>query len=174
MIDTRSKKKVVVDNGDTAKFNSPKIILGEFIPFYFGVKMPMLYVMQNGGNFVKRATPAKDIVYLACSLIRIIDTTKDYYFSDGHGTDNYTTFYDSSKINDLATIIDWSAVKAAYWGGNENLNIKRKKQAEFLVSNDISPKFVIGFGCHDQKAAEELIAMGVVEEKVKIIPNAYY
>lgn len=26
--------------------------LGEYIPFYFGVRMPMLYVIQKGFNFV--------------------------------------------------------------------------------------------------------------------------
>lgn len=131
LIDTRSSKQVSVDNGNFLNFNVPLITLGNFIPFYFGIKMPMLYVMQNGGNFVERATPAKDIVYLVCSLNHIIKLNRDCYFSDGHATDNLTTFYDRSKINDLPTIIDWSAVKAPYWGGQENLNIKRKKQAEF-------------------------------------------
>ncbi len=174
LIDTRSTKEVSVDNGDFLNFNSPTIILGDFIPFYFGIKMPMLYVMQNGGNFVERATPAKDIVYLVCSVNRIIQLNKVCYFSDGHATDNLTTFYDMSKINDLAILVDWNAIKAAYWGGQENLNIKRKKQAEFLVSDDLPPNYIIGFGCYNESAKEKLADMGIKEEKIKIIPNAYY
>ncbi len=174
LIDTRSTKTVSVDNGDLLNFDVPTIVLGDFIPFYFGVKMPMLYVMQNGGNFVERATPAKDIVYLAFSINKIIGSNLIYYFADGHATDNLTSFYDKSKIGELPNIIDWNAVKTAYWGGQENLDIKRKKQAEFLVFGDLSSEFLIGFGCYNEATRARLLEMGVKDGKIKIIPNAYY
>src|SRR5664279_2528769 len=60
LIDTRSGKVVIVDNGDLLDFGAPSITLGDFIPFYFGIKMPMLYVIQHGGNFVESATPPED------------------------------------------------------------------------------------------------------------------
>ncbi|MEO7048067.1 MAG: DUF4433 domain-containing protein, partial [Ferruginibacter sp.] len=142
--------------------------------FYFGIKMPMLYVIQHGGNFVNEATPAKNIVYLVCSLNKILNFRSGYYFSDGHATDNFTTFYDESKIGELPEIIDWVSIKAPYWSGNENLNIKRKKQAEFLVSGDLPPDFIIGFICYCEAAKSKLINMGIEENKIKIIPGAYY
>ena len=52
LIDTRSHKKVYIDNGNFPN-TVETIVLGDFLPFYFGVKMPMLYVIQNGGNFVE-------------------------------------------------------------------------------------------------------------------------
>lgn len=174
LIDTRSTKEVYVDNGDFLNVSASKIILGDFIPFYFGIKMPMLYVIQVGGNFVEKATRPEEIVYLVCSITNIINSDNVYYFTDGHGTDNYTTFYDSSMINSLPKIIDWSAVKASFWGGQENLNIKRKKQAEFLVSKDLPPSFLFGFGCYNELAKQKLISAGIDESKIKIIPNAYY
>jgi hypothetical protein len=175
LIDTRNKKKVNIDNGelDTKNgFNS--IALGDFIPFYFGVRMPMLYVTQNGGNFVEKATAPVDIIYLACSASKIISSKLNFYFSDGHATDILTSFYDKLRINDLVNIIDWEAVKSSYWGGTENLNIKRKKQAEFLISGDLLPEFIIGFGCYNEKAKAKLMSFGVVDDKIKIIPQAYY
>ena len=36
--------------------------LGDYIPFYFGYRMPMLYVILKGFNGVKAVAP-KDIVY---------------------------------------------------------------------------------------------------------------
>jgi len=54
------------------------------------------------------------------------------------------------------------------------LNIKRKKQAEFIVSADLSPELLIGFGCYNEKAKDKLISFGVNEEKIKIITQAYY
>jgi len=174
LISTRNSKQVDVTNGDLLAFGNCSIVLGNFIPFYFGIKMPMLYVVQHGGNFVDEATPPKNIVYLACSLSRILKFGCGYYFSDGHATDNFTTFYDESKIDELHEIIDWASVKASYWSGNENLNTKRKKQAEFLVSDDLPPGFIIGFVCYNGSAKSKLLGMGIEEEKIKIVPGAYY
>jgi hypothetical protein len=174
LIDTRNNKQVSIDNGDFLNLNLPAITLGNFTPFYFGIKMPMLYVMQNGGNFVEQATPAKDIIYLACSLLDVISSDINYYFTDGHATDGLTSFYDRTKINDLTNIIDWNAVKAPFWGGQENLNAKRKKQAEFLIQDDLPAHTIIGFGCYNNLARKELVEMGIDDAKIKEIPNAYY
>jgi hypothetical protein len=43
LIDNRNSKKV--------NFDTESIILGDFIPFYFGIRTPMLYVIQKGGAF---------------------------------------------------------------------------------------------------------------------------
>ncbi len=174
LINTRDTKQVTVDNGDFLDFDASTITLGDFIPFYFGVKMPMLFVIQNGGNFVITSTPASKIVYMVCPVSRIIKKYENYYFSDGHATDNLTSFYNKTRINDLSKIIEWNAVKASYWGGQDNLNVKRKKQAEFLVSDDVEPNLIFGFGCYNDVAKNKLIGFGIKEEKIKVIPNAYY
>ncbi len=174
LIDTRSRKVVNVDNGVLFALDCQQITLGNYIPFYFGVRMPMLYVMQSGGNFVRQATSAENIVYIACSLDRIIQTNIIYFFSDGHGTDGLTTFYDRSKIQALPTLIDWESVKSSYWGGQENLNIKRKKQAEFLVSSDLPSNVIVGVGCYNETAKRKLQSFGIQEHIIKIIPTAYF
>jgi hypothetical protein len=174
LIDTRSTKTVFVDNGDCELISNKTITLGDFIPFYFGVRMPMLFVAQNGGNFVEKPTPAEDIIYIGSSLKNIIENGNEFYFSDGHATDMFTTFFDKSKINELVNIVDWTAIKSSYWGGADNLNLKRKKQAEFLVLGDIAVKHIIGFGCYNDQAKNRLTAVGIDEKKIKIIPKAYY
>ncbi len=174
LINTRYTKKVKVDNGDVLDFEAPTISLGDFIPFYFGVKMPMLLIVQNGGNFVINSTPPSKIIYMVCSISQIINKYEDYYFSDGHATDNLTTFYDRTKIEKLSEIIDWGAVKASYWGGQENLDIKRKKQAEFLISEDVDSNLIFGFGCFNSDTKSSLIKLGIQEKNIRVIPNAYY
>jgi len=174
LIDTRNTRNVYVNNGDFLNFSAPTIILGNFIPFYFGIKMPMLYIIQNGGNFVRNATAAEDIIYLACPIMKIIKSDNSYYFSDGHATDNLTSFYDKSKINDLPALIDWDAIRVSYWGCQENLDIKRRKQAEFFVNNDFPPDFLIGFVCYNETARQKLIKIGVAEQSIRVKPNAYY
>ena len=56
----------------------------------------------------------------------------------------------------------------------DNLNIKRKKQAEFLVAEDLPADYLIGFVCYNETAKHGLISMGIEIEKIKIIPNAYF
>ncbi|MEQ8471905.1 MAG: DUF4433 domain-containing protein [Marinoscillum sp.] len=173
LINNRNTRRVNVDNGNT--FNTIETItLGDFTPFYFGVKMPMLYVIQNGGNFVEKANSPENVIYVACSAESIIKSGLRYYFSDGHATDFLTTFYNKDEADQLPQIVDWTAVKTPYWGGQENLNIKRKKQAEFLVQGDIPSDFIVGLGCYNNFAKQKLMGFGVDEQLVKVIPNAYY
>jgi hypothetical protein len=174
LIENRADRRVYIDNGDKTIEVPPSVILGEFIPFYFGVRMPMLYTIQIGGNFVENPTHPQDIIYMACSLSSVLASIETFYFSDGHATSNFSSFYDQTYIAQLPSLIDWDAVKATYWGGQDNLNIKRKKQAEFLAKEDVPPDTLIGFGCYNEMAKSSLITMGIAEEKIKIIPNAYF
>ncbi|MEI9956254.1 MAG: DarT ssDNA thymidine ADP-ribosyltransferase family protein [Ferruginibacter sp.] len=80
LINTRDNKRVFVDNGDFENSDAPGIILGDFIPFYFGLRMPMLYVIQNGGNFVINPTSPSKIIYLVCSLSKMIKNQKIIIF----------------------------------------------------------------------------------------------
>ena len=112
MIAHRNERQVEVTNGNTNTIET--ITLGDFIPFYFGVRMPMLYTAQHGGNSVERATESEDIVYVACSVQDIVDSNLLYYFSDGHAANFFSTFYNKTKINQLPQIVDWEAVKQKY------------------------------------------------------------
>ena len=168
LIDFRSKISVNVESGE-------KIVLGDFIPFYFGVRMPMLYVVQLGGNFVSEAFRASNIVYVVVKLNSLLSAGLTFYFSDGHGTDHLTTFYNSSKIDLLPSIIDWNAVTALKWGGEDvETDIRRRKQAEFLVGNDIPFDLIFGFVCCDETSKDKLVSMGAQNETIKIFPKAYY
>jgi hypothetical protein len=173
LINTRNSKHIIINNGNISNMVG-KVILGDFIPFYFGVRMPMLYVVQHGGNFVAQATLPENIIYLTCLLSDIIQSGYLYYFSDGHATDSLTSFYDNTQIANLPNIIDWVAIESQYWGGEDNLDLKRKKQAEFLIGNDISPTCLFGFFCYNAAAKERLLEMGVQDYQIKIAPNAYY
>ena len=173
LINTRLTKIVKISNGNRNQFYG-NIILGDFIPFYFGVRMPMLYVVQLGGNYVKQAFPAEDIIYLVCKLSEICQADIKYFFSDRHAVDAFALFYNSSKIAELPAIINWDAVKAPYWGGEKNLETKKLKEAEFLVADDIPVKYLHGFICFNEAAKQSLIDIGIDTMKIKIDYDAYY
>ena len=66
--------KSLIDFRSTKSVNAcgKNIVLGDFIPFYFGVRMPMLLVIQTGWNFVEKARKAEEIVYVAIPLKKIV------------------------------------------------------------------------------------------------------
>ncbi len=173
IIETRRNKRVTVNNGD---YLNPitEIVLGDFIPFYFGVRMPMLYVVQAGGNNVLQPTPPTKIIYLMCMLTQVGGSSGEFYYSDGHALTTYTSFYDSTKLNELPNIIDWEAVASHYWGGSENLVRKTKKEAELLIRGDLSPDLISEFICNGLTAKQKLIDFGIDETKITINPEAYY
>ncbi|KAA6311196.1 hypothetical protein EZS27_037630 [termite gut metagenome] len=171
LISTRNTKKVYINHGD---LEGSRILLGDFIPFYLGVKMPMLYVVQCGGNFVEKPTPPSDIIYLVCPILKVIRVQNNYYYTNGHATESFTSFFDKSMINELPEQVNWQAITAKYWGGDDNLTLKWQKQAEFLAENDIPPHLITNFGCYNDSAKNKLTEIGVDASTIKIIPNAYY
>lgn len=54
------------------------------------------------------------------------------------------------------------------------MDLKRKKQAEFLVGSDVAPKYLADFLCYNGAAREQLLSFGIAEERVKVVPHAYY
>lgn len=165
LIDVRESMKVDVGGRE--------VDLKDYTPFYFGTKMPMLYIVQNSFNNVERVRP-EDIVYIACSIQEVTQQCLDYIFSDGHARDAFTLFFDSDRISEVADIVDMNAVKSTYWGGEDNLDIKRRKQAEFLVKGDIPADCIKKFGCYNQDAKGKLVGMGVPDEMIQVTPKAYF
>ena len=104
--------------------------IGDYIPFYFWYRMPMLYVIQNGFNQVP-LTEAKDIVYIVCSVQSIIENNLNFVFTDGHAVENFTKQYTSTDINNVLNIVDFTAVKAKYWKEEYDLDLKRRKERSF-------------------------------------------
>lgn len=166
LIDCRKSKAVEVAG--------EKIVLGDYIPFYFGVRMPMLYVIQHGGNFVEQAREPQDIVYVVVSLRKIMQSGYTCIFSNGHATDWLTEFYSAKDITMLPSLIDWDAVTAHYWKKDDDIDLKRRKQAEFLIKEDIAPQDIHGFVCLNETAKQQLIDMGIDEQTIRIAPQAYY
>lgn len=147
--------------------------LGDYIPFYFGVRTPMLYVVQNGFNMVTPIS-AENIVYCVTSVQKIIDQRLSFVFTDGHAVDGFTSQYDEARIHDLDSLIDWKAVHAKYWKDETDLDLKRRKEAEFLVLGDIDADAVLGFVVFSESAKNRLISFHAKPDKVFVKPTYYF
>ncbi len=147
--------------------------LGAYIPFYFGARTPMLYVIQKGFNMVA-PTPPENIVYCVTSVQKIIDLGLQFMFTDGHAVDGFSSQYTTANLKDIDTILEKEAIKAKYWKDENDLDKKRRKEAEFLVAGDIAPQGILGFITYNQKAKDKVVNFGAQEAKVYINPNYYF
>ena len=148
-------------------------VLGDYIPFYFGVRMPMLYVIQNGYNGLQ-AVAAEDIVYCVSTVKQILEHNLDFLFTDGHATDSFSNFYDSRDIADIENIIDWRAVRSIYWKNENDLDLKRRKEAEFLAASDVPVSAILGFAVYNEDSKSRLLEFGISETLIKIKREFYF
>lgn len=162
LISTRDK--FVLDNGK---------LLGEYVPFYFGTRMPMLFVIQKGYNGVT-VTEAKDIVYCVTSVQRVIDTKLEFVYTNGHAFDLFSSQFEPQDVFDIENQVDFQAVKVKDWKDPSDLDLKRRMQAEFLLLGDLPFEDVLGFIVRNEEAKNQLLNFGVAENQIKIITNAYF
>ncbi|MCB9051639.1 MAG: DUF4433 domain-containing protein [Lewinellaceae bacterium] len=147
--------------------------LGDYIPFYFGARMPMLYVIQNGFNGVPSLN-AEQIVYCVSSVAKVLEAAVDFVFTDGHAVDTFSTQYTKADIGRLAELLDFKAIKARYWKDDTDLDLKRRKEAEFLVSGDLPVSAILGFIVFNENAKNRLLAVGLPDKQIHINSNAYF
>ena len=159
-----SRSAFILPNGRT---------LGDYIPFYFGVRMPMLYVVQKGFNGVK-ITTAENIVYCISSVGLIVKHNLDFVFTDGHAVDLFSTFYNPPDVSKIKQLIDEKAIASKYWKDEKDLDLKRRKEAEFLVAGDIPISAIEGFAVYNTEAKAKLIGFGIQQDVIMIAPDFYF
>jgi hypothetical protein len=162
LIGTRSQFKM--PNGKT---------LGAYIPFYFGVRMPMLYVIQKGYNGVASVPPEK-IVYCVSTVQKIVDHQLPFVFTNGHAVDGFTEFFEEKDVQNIDDLIDKSAIRARYWKEENDNDLKRRKEAEFLVESDIPPEAITSWIVYNQTARTELMNKGVPANLIHVKPDYYF
>lgn len=149
------------------------INISECIPFYFGPRTPMLYVIQNGFNGVTKFAPSS-IVYIAVKLDTILENHIKCIFTDGHALSVLTKFYPNEKLADIDNIVKYSDIFAKNWISDADTDLKRRKEAELLIIEDFPTNHISGFIVYDNTAKDQLISFGINESKIAIRPNYYF
>lgn len=153
----------------------PGGVLHDYIPFYFAPRSPMLGAIHKG-NVSNYTAGQRTILHLVTTAEAIADASIGFAFSDGHAIMRYTRFFDT--LADLETAIDWDIMKATYWGDNDADNDrKRRRQAEFLVYQELPWSLIRGIGVMDQAIADDVNAILQqfgINMTVRLRPHWYY
>lgn len=118
----------------------PNSVVNDYVPFYFGVRTPMLYKIKTGNGIPKH--PQEDIVYLCCQFVELTGSNLEWCFTDGNAATSITEFF--TKVDQCASL-DWKSIKAIEWSDNNSdgdHDRMRKKQAEFLVKEHVPIQFI--------------------------------
>lgn len=143
--------------------------VGEFVPFYFCPRSPMLYTI-NRGNTVRQAGCQKSIVHLVSTAGQGIALGRDWAISDGNAGAAYTDFSnDAANFNNL----DWEIIRSLNWSGDR----LHKKQSEFLVADFFPWTSIIQISCHNDVTSHEVsqLTQGLPHAPlIRTEPSWYY
>lgn len=104
--------------------------MGDYVPFYFAPRSPMLYAIDRGAVAGYQGGQAP-IIYLCSTVEAVVEKGLEWVFTEGHAEMAYTDFF-----NDVADLdkVDWKLMREKYWNDtDEDGDRKRRRQAEFLV-----------------------------------------
>lgn len=130
---------------------APGGCVGDYVPFYFAPRSPMLYAIHKG--FVEGYNSGQsEVVHLVSSAEMVDEAGLHWVFSDGHAEmAPLTAFYNSLEHLDK---IDWDVMKSIYWNDTDaDPDRKRRRQAEFLVHNFFPWELITSIGVNDRTTA---------------------
>jgi hypothetical protein len=142
--------------------------VGEFVPFYYCPRSPMLYTVNKGGTG-KPAGCQRQIVHLMSSVQRLLDLGKPWAIADGNAGAGHTSF--SGELAALDAL-DWPAIQATQWQG-----LTHQKSAEFLLADFVPWAAVTAIACHNTETAQrvtESLSNAAHVPKVVVRPDRYY
>lgn len=116
--------------------------LHDYVPFYFCPKSPMLF---------RRKDHQREIVYLVTRPSLCVAQGLEWVFTDSHAVTMLAHF-----IRDLSDLdrLDWKSIRSDYWGGDENQETRRRKQAEWLVYRFVPLEAIVGLAAMTAEATD--------------------
>ncbi|HWQ90818.1 MAG TPA: DUF4433 domain-containing protein [Clostridia bacterium] len=142
--------------------------VGEFVPFYFCPRSPMLFAL-NKGNTGRSAGCQRTVVHLVSTMAAGIATGRAWAISSGNAGAFHTTF--SNDIQALEDL-DWEAIRATKWQGKQH-----QKAAEFLLADSFSWSGIHLIGCQNSGVVAKvttLLEQCAHKPAVELKNNWYY
>jgi hypothetical protein len=123
--------------------------LGDYVPFYFAPRSPMLFTISRG-NVAEYQAGQEPVVHLVSSVeeVRGFQPPVQWLFTDGHAVIELSSYYNDAGDLDK---IDWDIMGRRYWADTlEDGDRERRRQAEFLVYQFFPWRLISKIGVIDQ------------------------
>jgi hypothetical protein len=151
----------------------PQGTVGDYVPFYFAPRSPMLYAISRG-QVAGYTAGQRPVVYLCSSTGAVAQAGLEWVFTEGHADMDFTDFFDDFEHLDK---IDWDLMQAKYWNAtDDDPDRSRRRQAEFLVHHFFPWKLVTKIAVFDNIHQNAVLKMleGKPLIEVEIRQGWYY
>ncbi|WP_184575798.1 type II toxin-antitoxin system toxin DNA ADP-ribosyl transferase DarT [Streptomyces zagrosensis] len=148
----------------------------DYVPFYFGYRSPMLYVIHKGG-FPTYREGQEPVIYLVSSLTAVRQAGLSAVFSEGNAGAVFVDFHaDDPEL--CEKLIDWPLMGEKWWHDiPEDPNRASRRQAEYLVHEWYPLRLVASIATHNARRASEvrgILAEHGISIPVMVYPQWYY
>lgn len=179
-----AREATVVDVADSGikKWRKTRVVpcgpggcVGDYVPFYFAPRSPMLYKISKGG--VEGVDPDQRlIVYLVSSTEAAVDAGVDVVFTDGNAAKLLSDFFDDLAL--LGQVVEWPLMATRSWHNtDEDGDRVRRRMAEFLVHQALPVERLIEIAVYGEPArrrATEILEEAGVEIPIVIRRDWYF
>ena len=152
----------------------PGCCVGDYVPFYFCRRSPMLYVISCG-SVEGYSGGQSEVVYLVSSTESVMSAKLSFVFTDGNAAGSLSKFYDDLVHLDK---VDWPLMESRYWNNTlEDPSRRHRRQAEFLVLGRFACSLVteIAVRTHGARAAvQPLVEAAGLSVGINVRPDWYY
>jgi hypothetical protein len=142
--------------------------VGEFVPFYFCPRSPMLYTI-NRGNTGRPPGCQTEIVHLVSTVADGIALGREWAISDGNAGAGHAEFECELSALDA---LNWPVIRATSWARQTH-----EKMAEFLVADFYEWSTFREIACHNNQTrakAAALLASADHKPNLTVKPAWYY
>jgi hypothetical protein len=121
--------------------------VGDYVPFYFAPRSPMLFSISRG-NVEAVDAEQRGLIYLVSSTEAIVEAQRRCVFTDGNAAHAFTAFHDD--LQRLGDVVDWPLMQEHYWRNTPEDNDRRRRRgAEFLVHGTVPLPLIHEVGVYD-------------------------
>jgi len=149
--------------------------VGDYVPFYFAPRSPMLFRIQQGGVEGVDGNPA-GLVYFATTTERLDAAGLAWVFTDGNAAAAVTQFFDDPSL--LGEKVDWPLMDEVYWHNTaEDGDRVRRRGAECLAHRAVPLDVIDEIGVYNaaaQSRASEILAEAGRHLTVAVRRNWYF
>jgi hypothetical protein len=142
--------------------------VGDYVPFYFAPRSPMMYTIMSG-NVEGVSTDPSRLIYFVSSTEAVYEAGLPCVFSDGNAAVVITRLGDDPAM--LATHVDLALMKQRMWSStSEDPDRMRRRMAEFLVHERLPLELVASIGVYSRGVRDIVVAL--VDEMGKSVKTA--
>lgn len=153
--------------------------VGDYVPFYFAPRSPMLYrIACDHRDAITDRYQGGDLplVYLVTTIGAVLAEELDWVATDGNAATATTEF--TRDVASLEALVDWPLMSATRWNNTEDdPDRQRRRLAEFLVHRRVPLSLIRWVATYDDSCKAQVRALmkgGPLTERIVTRPSWYY